>query len=256
MKSILIIAGSDSSGGAGIQADIKTAYKLGYHPATVISALTAQNSVRVLDIMPIPKRFILNQIKAVLEDMVPDAVKIGMLFSLDAITAVVDMFSANKIYPIVLDPLIQASTGAALLEEGGIEKIKKVLFPTVNIITPNKYEAELLSNIKISNLKDLENAAMALHEEGAGLGVVITGYYKKDRIIDLIYDGRDLVYIEDSALDITHGHGSGCVFSTSMAIFLSEGNSFQKAAQLAHEFTKSAIKRGHPLGKGSGPVYP
>ncbi len=254
MRSILIIAGSDSCGGAGIQADIKAAYRLGYHPMTVISALTAQNSIGVFDIMPVPREFISKQMNVILDDIMPDAVKIGMLFSIDAIAAVADMLLMYDLSPVVLDPLIQASTGAALLERGGMDRIKEKLFPIVSLITPNRHEAELLLNIKIDTLRELEEAAKALYDMGTM--VVITGYCERDKVIDLAYDGRNFFYIEDKAIDIRHGHGSGCVFSTSIAIYLAEGKPLQRAVQLAHEFTKQAIKRGYPLGRGSGPVFP
>ena len=252
MKCILIIAGSDSSGGAGIQADIKTAYKLGYHPATVISALTAQNSTGVRDIMPIPKEFIAKQINALLEDITPNAVKIGMLFSLDAIKLVAETISDFS--PIVLDPIIRASTGSLLLKEGGTEYMKQKLFPMVDLITPNRDEAEILSGVNIRNLDDMQNAAKILH--ALGTDVVITGYHEKDKVIDLAYDGKDFFFIEDEAIETRHGHGTGCVFSTSIAIFMAQGDSLQNAAQLAHKFTKEAINRAYPLGRGSGPVFP
>ncbi len=254
MKCIMIIAGSDSSGGAGVQADIKTAYKLGYHPATVISALTAQNSVGIQDIIPVPKEFISKQINAILEDMTPEAVKIGMLFSIDAIKLLADIFSVHGLSPIVLDPIIRASTGAFLLEEGGIEEMKRKLFPTVTLITPNKYEAEILSGININSLRDMEEAARILHDFGTE--VVITGHYERDKVFDLAYDGMDSFFIEDEAIDTRHGHGSGCVFSTSIAIFLSQGIPLPSATRFAHKFTREAIKKAYSIGKGSGPVLP
>ena len=253
MKCILIIAGSDPSGGAGIQADIKTAYKLGYYPMTVISALTAQNSFKISDMMSIPKEFVLKQMSIILEDRIPDAVKIGMLFSADIIREVKEMLLRYKLSPIILDPLCRASTGAPLLEKGA-ENMLKELFPIVDIITPNRSEAEFFAGIKISTQKDLEKAAKMLYSMGTK--VLITGYKKRDKIIDLIYDGKDFFYVEDNIIDARNSHGSGCVFSTSLSIFIADGKPLIEAAQLAHIFTKEAIKKGCAIGKGPGSVMP
>ena len=254
MKCILIIAGSDTSGGAGIQADIKTAYKLGYHAVTIISALTAQNSLKVSDIMPVSGEFILKQMNTVLEDIKPDAVKIGMLFSINAIKKVAETISKYNLSPVVLDPILKASTGAWLLEKGNMEELKNRLFPLVDVITPNIYEAELLSNVKIKNMNDIESAAKILNKMGSQ--VVITGYHIKDEVIDIGYNGKDFFYIKDKSIDAKNAHGSGCIYSTSLSIFIAEGYSLTKAARLAHDFTKDAIKKGYSLGKGSGPAVP
>jgi len=256
MKCILVIAGSDSSGGAGIQADIKTAYRLKYHAMTIISALTAQNSLKVADIMPIPEEFISKQLHVVLEDILPDAVKIGMLFSTDAVKVVSDVLSKKKLSPVVLDPVIKASTGAMLLKQESILLIKNRLFPLVDVITPNVSEAESLSGVRIKNLQDVEKSALVLYKTGVKQ-VIITGFCSEDKIVDVGYDGKDFFYIEDKPLlSASHSHGSGCVYSTSLAIFLAEGYSLQHAASLAHKFTMNAIRKGYPLGKGSGPVCP
>ena len=255
MKCILVIAGSDSSGGAGIQADIKTAYKLKYHAMTVICALTAQNSLTVAEIMSVPEKFISKQLYVVLKDTLPDAVKIGMLFSADAIKAVSDALSRYKLSPVVLDPLLRASTGPYLLKQDALLLLKR-LFCQVDVITPNVYEAEQLSGVEIKDLKDVEKAALVLHKIGAKR-IIITGFRLQEKIVDVGYDGKNFFYIEDEAiLSTPHSHGSGCIYSTSLAIFLAEGLSLQQAASSAHEFTKNAIKNGYPLGKGSGPVCP
>ena len=255
MKCLLAIAGSDSCAGAGIQADIKTAYKLNYHAVTVISALTAQNSVDVLDIMAVPQDFIYKQLKAILDDIVPDATKIGMLFSSEAIEIVSEVLLKNRLPCIVLDPLVRSSTGKMLLDENGICKLKKRLFPVVDLITPNVYEAEILTETKIKNLKDMEKASIILYEAGAK-NVIITGYHKRGKIIDMVFDGRDFFYIKDTLLPSQHNHGSGCVYSSSIAIYMSQGHPLKKAATFAHDFTKEAIMHGYPMGKGSGSVFP
>jgi len=254
MKSILVIAGSDSISGAGIQADIKTAYKLNYHALAVITALTAQNSVEILDIMPVSENFFKKQIKAVLDDVIPDSVKIGMLFSKKIIRILCEILPIYDLHPIVLDPIIKSSTGYMLLEEGGIEELKK-LFSISDVITPNVNEAEELTKTRIRSLKDMEKAVSILYETGAK-NVVITGLKIKDRIFDLVYDGREIDVIEDEVIISKNSHGSGCVYSTSFSIFLEKGYSLREAARLSHHFTKDAIKRGYPLGRGSGPVFP
>ena len=254
MKSILVIAGSDSISGAGIQADIKTAYKLNCHALSVITALTAQNSLEILDIMPISEGFFRKQIKAVLDDVTPDSVKIGMVFSKGIIRLLREILPAYDLHPIVLDPIIRSSTGYMLLEEGGVEELKR-LFPISDVITPNASEAEELTKTRIRSLEDMERAASILHEAGAK-NVVITGLKMRDRIFDLIHDGREIDVIEDEIITSKNSHGSGCICSTSLSIFLERGLSLKEAAQLSHQFTKDAIKRGYPLGRGSGPAFP
>ncbi len=254
MKSILIIAGSDTFGGAGIQADIKTAYKLGYHPFTIISALTAQNSVSIKEIMPVTKDFISKQLDTVLEDVRPDSVKIGMLFSSDIINIIADKLLYYNLSPIVLDPLVRASVGKKLLSNDGVDILKNRLFPLADVITPNKYEAEFFLDLKINTLKDMEEAAKRLFDLGPN--VVITGYITNDAIIDVVYNGKKFFYVKDKKINATNSHGSGCVFSTSLSIFLSEKTPLFQAVYFAHNFTKKAIQQGYPLGKGSGAVLP
>jgi len=254
MKCILIIAGSDSCGGAGIQADIKAAYKLRYHAATVISAITAQNSTSVVDIMPVDEDFIFKQLKAVLDDIVPDAVKIGMLFSAKAISVVLEFLKKYNLHPVVLDPIVKASTGASLLEEDGIDSLKR-LFLAADVITPNSWEAAFFTDMNINSIDDMKRAAISLYKTGAK-NIVITGFSKEKEIFDLIYDGKQFSYIKDIKASYLHTHGSGCVYSTSLSIFLAEGYPLKDAALLAHNFTKEAILKGYPMGKGSGPVFP
>lgn len=254
MKYILSIAGSDSCGGAGIQADIKTITSLGAHPLTAITAVTAQNSLGIASIHRLPASFISKQIKTMLEDITPQAVKIGMLLTGAAVRAVAGMMKKYGISNLVLDPLLRASTGKRLLEPGAIPILRDVLFPLTRVVTPNIDEAEILTGKRIRNLKEMEEASKAIKELGPD--VVITGGHLKDNCVDLLYDGKDIHHFSGSRLTIEHTHGSGCVFSTALATFLAMEGDIKRATRLAHDFTRKGIKDGYPCGRGAGVVRP
>jgi len=252
MKYILTIAGSDSSGGAGIQADIKTVTSLGAHAVSVITAVTAQNSLGISAVHRIPVQFITLQMDTLLDDLRPDAVKIGMLYSEGAVVEVARLIRTYRLRNVVLDPLIRASAGGILLEQGAIAALRDVLLPAVSVATPNLEEAALLSGVKVEGPSGMAEAAKRI--KAMGPAVVVTGGHLEGECMDLLYDGNEFCRFSAPRIDTSHTHGSGCVFSTSLAVFLAQEEDMTKATALAHEFTRRAIKHGYPSGRGRGSV--
>jgi hydroxymethylpyrimidine kinase/phosphomethylpyrimidine kinase len=252
MKYILIIAGSDSSGGAGIQADIKTVTCLGAHALTAITAVTAQSSQKITSVHGIPARFISRQVETILEDVTPDAVKIGMIYSIDAILEVADLIAGHRIEQVVVDPVFKASTGKELVEHGALPAMKERLLPLAKAVTPNLYEAGLLSGIDVKSIDDMREAAKII--KGMGPDVVVTGGHLKKNCVDILYDGNAFSAFEGKRIDSPNTHGTGCVFSSSLATFLAFGQRMELAVKMAHNFTRRAILEGYSCGKGGGPA--
>lgn len=252
MKFVLSIAASDSIGGAGIQADIKTITCLGAHALTAVTAVTAQNSLGITGIHGIPARFIDEQLKAIFEDAPPDSVKVGMLHSASAVRAVVKAVRRYRPAWVVLDPVLRATTGKNLLESDAFIPLKEELMPIVDVVTPNIGEAATLAGEPLAGPSDMKRIAKILH--GMGPAVVITGGHLEGRCLDMLFDGKDAYSFEDLKLRTAHTHGSGCVFSSALATFLAQGLDLESAAGAAHRLTRSAIEEGYACGKGAGCV--
>lgn len=241
-------------GGAGIQADIRTISSLNVHAMTVLTAVTAQNSIEIAEVCPLSPEFIIRQIKTVISDQLPDAIKIGMLFNGEIIKGIAQVLGQSGIKSIVLDPVIKASTGKNLLDPIGIPLLKEMLFPLVRVVTPNLDEAGALINKKIRTRKDMKKAAKEIKTFGPD--VVITGGHMQKDNIDLLYDGNDFYDFPAGHIDSRNTHGSGCVFSSSLAVFLATGYEMRDAVAKAHVFTRESILRGYPCGKGPGTLNP
>jgi hydroxymethylpyrimidine kinase/phosphomethylpyrimidine kinase len=254
MKCVLSIAGSDSGGGAGIQADIKTITGLGAHALTVITALTAQNSLGVSAIHPVPPGFIARQIKAVVEDKPPDSVKVGMVYTAAAVKAVSRLIAAYHLAPVVVDPVLRASTGAALLEPAAIQVLKEHLLPLATVVTPNLDEAELLTGKRVRTLREMERAAMEIFQWGPR--VVIKGGHLKRDSSDVFFDGKEVAVFPGKKIISASTHGTGCVFSSALATFLALGENLKEAAHSAHDLARRAILGGYPFGQGGRVVAP
>ncbi|MFO7740173.1 MAG: bifunctional hydroxymethylpyrimidine kinase/phosphomethylpyrimidine kinase [Desulfatiglandaceae bacterium] len=254
MKYVLVIAGSDSGGGAGIQADIKTITHLECHPLTVLTAVTAQNSLGIAAIHKIPARFISSQLETVLDDMIPDAVKIGMLYSNPAVNEVARQIKKYSLTNVVVDPVLKSSTGTDLAESSVISTLKTVLLPIATVVTPNLFEAGILADKKVRGPHEMVEAAKRIKLSGPD--VVITGGHLKDKCMDILYDGAHFHRFSGSRIDTANTHGSGCVFSTALATFMARGETVVHATKLAHEFTRTAIMHAYGCGRGSGPVRP
>lgn len=255
MIKVLTVAGSDSGGGAGIQADIKTIYALGAYPLTVITALTAQNSVGVHGILEVPPDFIGAQLESVITDMSPHATKTGMLLNVGILKAVVRAAERNGLPLLVVDPVILSSTGSVLLESDAISLMREQLLPLATVVTPNLHEAEVLSGRKVSKIDEMVAAAQRIKEFGPA-NVIVTGGHLKKECVDIVYDGKEVYRFGGPRVESAHTHGSGCVFSAALATFLGMGNSLIKGAEMANDFTRKAISRGFRAGKGPGSVQP
>jgi hydroxymethylpyrimidine/phosphomethylpyrimidine kinase len=256
---VLTIAGSDSGGGAGIQADIKTFSALGCYGMSVITALTAQNTQGVTGIFPVPPDFVKKQIEAVLSDIGADAVKIGMLFSADLITVVAAMLKKYRPSNIVLDPVITAQSGDKLLQDGAAETMIADLFPLADIVTPNLPETEALLGRKLNDMDSLREAAAAIALSGCGNVLIKGGHCQSMKSMDLLYmSGEDrTVLLAENRIQTKNSHGTGCALSSAIASFLAKGYDMEAAVKNAKAYITSAIRHGARfiLGKGNGPVH-
>ena len=255
MKRILTIAGSDSGGGAGIQADLKTITLLGGFGMSVLTALTAQNTVGVSAIHAVPPEFIAQQLDAVLSDIGADAVKTGMLFNADAIEVVADRLSAYGVEKIVVDPVMVAKGGDTLLLQDARDALAARLIPTALVVTPNIPEAEVLSKRSIRTKDDIFEAASIIHAMGARY-VLIKGGHMEGPATDYLYDGKRFFEFSKERIDTPHTHGTGCVFSAAIATQLAMELEIKEAVERAKNFIQSSIRFGLPLGKGQGPANP
>ena len=251
---ILIIAGSDSSGGAGIQADIKTITSLGSYALTAITAVTVQNTKGVKSVIPIPSNEIMKQIIFSASDIKPDAIKIGMLHSKSVIKKVLESLKLLKIKKIILDPVMVAKGGAKLIDEDAIKFLKKNLIPKVNLITPNIPEAEVLSNIKINNKEDMILAANRLISFGAKNVLIKGGHLKTKKVEDLFFNKLDYKIFTSQRYKTKNTHGTGCTLSSAITTFFSCGKSIKKACELGIKYVNSAILTNPKYGKGHGPI--
>lgn len=251
---VLTIAGSDSCGGAGIQADIKTVHRLGAHALTAVTAVTAQNSLGVAAIHSVPAAFLSKQVDVLVADVFPQAVKLGMLGSAQVVREVARLIVRHGFSNVVLDPVIRASTGPGLLEEEALISLREELLPHVHVVTPNLDEASVLTGRKVRTLEEAETAARALH--AAGPDAVVTGGHLPERCTDVLCDDSGLVTYDGDRLDAPCSHGTGCVFSSALATFLAEGRSVRDAVGRAQTFVHKALREGYPCGKGRGVVNP
>ncbi len=251
---ILIIAGSDSSGGAGIQADIKTVTALGSYAMTAITAITAQNTTGVKSIIEINPKEILNQIIFASKDIRPNAIKIGMLNSSSVITSVLKALDLVKVKKIVLDPVMVAKGGAKLIDNQAVNLLKSKLIEKALLITPNIPEAEILTKTKIASNEDMVNAASKLLEYGAK-NVLIKGGHLKSKIVqDIFVNKKDIKIFNSNRYKTKNTHGTGCTLSSAVTTFLSCGKTIKKSCELGIKYVNSAIKSNPNYGKGHGPI--
>lgn len=248
MQKVLTIAGSDPSGGAGIQADLKvfSAFKL--YGMAVITALTAQNTKGFYGIMDIPPGFIEKQLNSILSDIKVDAVKTGMLYSPETIDVISNIFNDYKVKNIVVDPIIKSTTGISLIKKGAIERMRKALLPLATIVTPNLYEASELSGISIKGIKEMKEAAKIIKDLGTE-AVIITGGHFEKKALDLFYDGKEFFEMRGERI-LGSYHGTGCVYSAAIASSLAMGYSLIDSALKAKDFVTKAIRNSHSYGKG------
>jgi len=256
IKKVLTIAGSDSGGCAGIQADIKSISANGGFATSVITAATSQNTLGVTYFENLSLKSIETQIDAVLSDIGTDAIKTGMLASTDIISLVAKMIRKYSLTKYVLDPVMVAASGAVLIEDSAIDTIKKELLPLATVVTPNIAEAEILSGIKINSKEDIKEAAKIIYSYGSESILIKGGHLKSDKAVDILYNGS--TYIEYSAdwVETTNTHGTGCTYAAAIATYLAKDYTIDTAISAAKIYITEALKFGKNLsiGSGSGPV--
>ena len=251
---VLIVAGSDSSGGAGIQADIKTVTALGSFAMTAITAVTAQNTTGVKSIIPIKPQEISNQIIFTSKDIKPDAIKIGMLHSVKVIEAVIKSLDNINIKKIVLDPVMIAKGGTKLIDNKAINFLKKKLIKKVTLITPNIPEAEILTKTKIKDKKDMIFAAKKLIDSGSKNVLIKGGHLRSDLVEDIFVNKSEIKIFNSKRYNTRNTHGTGCTLSSAITTFLSCGKPIKKSCELGIKYVNSAIKTNPNYGKGYGPI--
>ena len=256
---ILTIAGSDSGGGAGIQADLKTIMALGGYGMSVITALTAQNTLGVTAIHAVPVDFVAAQMDAVLSDIGADAIKIGMLFSPELIRTVADGLRRHGAKNIVLDPVMVAQSGDKLLQDEAVAAIKEHLIPLADLITPNLPEASVLLDREITSEADLSAAAPDLAAMGAGNVLIKGGHLESENSDDCLYlgDEQRLVTLAGERVVTRNNHGTGCTLSSAIAAYLARGEDMETAVRLGKDYITGAIQAGaaYEIGRGNGPVH-
>lgn len=254
IRKALTIAGSDSGGGAGIQADLKTFAAFGVYGASVITAVTAQNTVGVTAVHEVPVEVIRSQIDAVMSDIGANAVKTGMLSSSAIIAEVADGVRRHHIGKLVVDPVMVAKSGDRLLREDAVEAVQQTLLPLTFIVTPNVPEAEVLSGREIRSEPDMIEAAKAIHDQGAEIVVVKGGHLSGDAV-DVVFDGVSFERLSLPRVETRHTHGTGCTFSAAIAALLAQDREPLDAIRSAKEFLHGALQNAYPVGAGHSPVH-
>jgi len=254
MKIALTIAGSDSAGGAGIQADLKTFAALGVYGTSAITSVTAQNTLGVQGVQDLPAPFVAAQLDSVLSDLEVAAAKTGMLSNREIIEAVCAKIKQYRLKFLVVDPVMAAKSGDPLLRPEARETLIRLLLPLATVITPNLPETEILVNRKVTTIAEMEAAARSIHE-GSGCAVVVKGGHLEGEAIDVYFDGSRIIHFRGDRIPSKNTHGTGCTFSAAIAAFLARGLDLAQSVRRAKEFTAGAIRAAFPLGKGIGPTH-
>jgi hydroxymethylpyrimidine/phosphomethylpyrimidine kinase len=254
LKQVLTIAGSDSGGGAGIQADIKAMSANGVFAMSVITAITAQNTEEVAEIFDLPPSIIAAQIDAVFDDFDVAAVKTGMLSSASIVETVAKMLKPQDVANLVVDPVMISKSGHALLKQDAIEAVKRQLFPLAMLVTPNVHEAQQLSGIQIMSLPDARRAAKVIHGFGCKHVLIKGGHLLAERATDLLYDGRFFNVFKGEFIDTPHTHGTGCTYASAIAAQLARGRTITDAVAAAKIYVTEAIRHSLAIGHGAGPT--
>jgi hydroxymethylpyrimidine kinase/phosphomethylpyrimidine kinase len=253
----LTIAGSDSGGGAGIQADLKTFHSFNVFGMSVLTSITAQNTLDVRAVHDIPPEIIGEQIEAVMEDIGADSVKTGMISSKEIIEVVADRIKKFRIKQLVVDPVMVAQSKDRLLKKNAELSLVKKLLPLALIVTPNVHEAELISGIRIKTMKDARKAAQMIYEKGPYFVLLKGGHlHDKEVAVDILFDGKKFDYFKAQRIETPNTHGTGCTFSAAITACLSKGMDVHTAVEAAKNYITRAIQNApDDIGKGSGPLY-
>lgn len=254
IKQVLTIAGSDSGGGAGIQADIKSLSANGVYAMSVITAITAQNTEEVTEVFDLPPAIIAAQLDAIFDDFEVAAVKTGMLSSTEIIQVVVAMLKPQNPANLVVDPVMVSKSGRPLLKPEAVDALKKELLPLALVVTPNIHEAQQLSGIAVNNLADARRAAKVIHQFGCQYVLIKGGHLLQERATDLLYDGRFFHVFKGEFIDTPHTHGTGCTFASAIAAHLARGKPIVESVQAAKTYLTDAIRHAPAIGHGKGPT--
>ena len=248
----LTIAGSDSGGGAGLQADLKTFASLGVHGTSVVTCVTAQNPRRVLGLQPVSLALVRQQLEALFAELPPRAAKTGLLFSAEIIREVIPFFSNRTRVPIIIDPVMLATSGARLLQHSGVDLLRDKLFPLAALITPNKHEAEVLLEMRIEDEEDLRVAARRIRSQFGCAALVKGGHLRGgDQAVDIFFDGRTELMLSARFIKGRRTHGTGCSYSAAIAGYCALGYQLAESVSLAKEYITQAIAQASPLGRHS-----
>jgi hydroxymethylpyrimidine/phosphomethylpyrimidine kinase len=256
IKKALTIAGSDPSGGAGIQADLKTFSELRVYGMAVVAAMTAQNTLGVTAVEPVAAGFVAQQLDAVLTDIPPDATKTGMLLTAGVIEAVAQKLKQHGVRNLIVDPVMVSTSGTVLMNPDAMTVFREKLLPLSSLVTPNINEAQSLTGLKIHSASDMEKAAAEMHKMGARSVLVKGGHLPEGDAIDVLFDGNTYLQLRSLRLSVRHTHGTGCVLSASITAYCALGKPLQEAIALGKEFVTNAIRNGLEIGSGSGPCDP
>ena len=254
MRTVLTIAGSDSGGGAGIQADLKTFAAHAVHGACAVTAVTAQNTIGVARIHAIPADVVVEQIETVVADIDVAASKTGMLVNREVVEAVASCLRRVRMPLLVIDPVLRSTGGSQLLEQDALQAFKSQLLPQAYCITPNRAEAEILAGRSIESVEDARDAACRIFDLGPRSVVVTGGHLPTDNVIDVLFDGDHHLELAGPRLKGRSTHGTGCTFSAALTAELALGHSLADAVRAAKTYVADAIKRGVPIGAGNGPL--
>lgn len=253
MKKVLTIAGSDCSGGAGIQADLKTMSAHGVFAMSVIVSVVAENTARVISIEDISPKVIADQMDAVFEDIVPDAVKVGMLSTPTCMQAVAQKLRQYQPPHVVIDPVMYVKNGAPLMNPDAVGALIEHVLPLATVLTPNIPEAECIAKMKIESVEDMEQAARKIHQMGCQ-NVLVKGGHAVGDALDVLFDGQSFSHFETARIDTKNTHGTGCTLSSAIASNLALGHSVQQAVKLAKDYVTEGIRHSLAIGKGCGPL--
>ena len=250
---VMTIAGSDSGAGAGIQADLKTFHALGVYGTSVITAVTAQNTLGVTSVLEMPTGIVIDQMDAILTDINTDAVKIGMMANIEIIRAVVERLTYYRISKVVLDPVMVAKGGDRLLRKDAVNVMQDELFPLAMVVTPNVPEAEILAQMKIQSNSHMRRAAEIIVDKGANSIVLKGGHFLGDAV-DLFYDGNAFIEFVRPRVNTRNSHGTGCTFSSAIAAGLGKGFKLEQSIEMAKEYVTRALLSAKSVGLGQGPL--
>lgn len=254
MRNALTIAGSDSCGGAGIQADLKSFSANGVYGMSVITAVTAQNTQGVTYVQDLEPYTIEQQIRAIFDDISVDSVKIGMVSQIASIEIIAHTLNEYPLPPIVLDPVMVSKSGYKLLSPGAQEALVQLLFPMATLITPNIPEAEAILGTSIDTVDSMKDACIRLHHYGSG-HILLKGGHLSDSASDVYFDGKEFFILEEKRIPTTHTHGTGCTFSSAIAAHVSRGFGMKESITRSKKYVTAAIEHGFKLGKGVGPTH-